>query len=170
MHPKSLLAALPFALAVLGAPSSATAADIVLSPTGSGSLAGSFTQAANGLVIDDFSFLPTSFDGTVSVTLTSLSGPVSFFTAAFFPDTANEIDFQNLGTGAGGSFSFAAPVDSTQPLTLRVFGAVTDPSGNLGGDGSYNVAVIAAVPEPQTVALLLAGLFGVGVAVRRRAD
>ena len=53
-------------------------------------------MAGNGLVIDDFSCTPASFDGLVSVTLSNVSGPVSFFTAAFFPDTSSEIDFSNL--------------------------------------------------------------------------
>lgn len=166
MHLKSLFAAIPLALASFA---SVATTEITLSPTGTGSLAGSFTQAASGLVIDDFSFVPGAFDGTVSITLASLSGPVSFFTAAFFSDTAGEIDFQNLTNDAGGSFSFAAPVTSALPLTLRVFGAVTDTSGNLGGDGSYRVSVTAAVPEPASYALLLAGLLAVGIAARRRA-
>ncbi len=52
---------------------------------------------------------------------------------------------------------------------MRVFGAVTDPVGNLDGDGSDPVTVTAAVPEPETYALLLAGLLGEGLAARRRA-
>ncbi len=169
MNAKSLLATLPLVLTALAGAAPAGAAEIVLAPTGPSGYAGSFTQAADGLVVDDFSFSPTAFDATVSVTLSSLSGPVSFFTAAFYPDTAAEIDFQNLTNDVGGSFSFAAPVTSSMPLTLRVFGAVTDAMGNLGGSGAYHVSVIAAVPEPATYALLFAGLIGVGAAVRRRA-
>ena len=147
------------------------ATPIALAPTGGGNYAGMLDVAADGLIIDDYSFTPESFDGLVSVTLTSLSGPINFFTAAFFPDTAGEIDFSNLSDTVGASFSYASLVTSAMPLTMRIFGAVVDADGNLGGSGEYRIAVttqVAAVPEPGTYALLLAGLFGLAYAARQR--
>ena len=156
---------------VVAASMSTLAATIPLASDSTGGFDGSIDMAANGLVIDDFSFTPESFGGLVSVTLSNLSGPVSFFTAAFIPDTSSEIDFSNLSNDPSADFSFSALVSSAMPLTLRVFGAVTQPDGNPGGAGTYHVAVteaIAAVPEPQTYALLLAGLAATSVGVARR--
>ncbi len=164
----SLLSSMALAAAMLAAAPAAFATNVDLPPTGSGTFAGTVTQAANGLVIDDFSFSAVPFASTFSVTLASLSGPVTFFTAALFPDSPGEIDFSNLTNAVGGDFSFAAPVAAGTPVTLRVFGAVTDASGNLGGDGAYRVSVLAAVPEPTSVAMLLGGLGVVGFAARRR--
>ena len=89
----------------------------------------------------------------------------------YLSDTAKEVDFSNFSEVVGGDFSFSAMVTSDAPLTLRVFGAVTDADGNLGGAGSYRVSIngaVAAVPEPQTWALLLVGLASIVLFARRR--
>ena len=98
----------------------------------------------------------------MSVSLSSLSGPVSFFTASL--NDQNFSFFPELGQI---DFSFSAFVNNDVPLTLTVFGAVLNKDGNPGGLGSYSGSITAAVPEPQTWALLLAGLAGIAVAARK---
>lgn len=162
MNLKTLIAAAALASAA-SLSFAATPDPIQLLPTGPGSFAGSFVQAVDGLFIDTFSFIPDSFSGRVSVTLTSLSGPVSFFTASL-----NGQDFSFFPELGLPNFSFQALVSSDTPLTLTVFGAVVDSNGNPNGPGSYGGSITAAaVPEPQTWALLLAGLAGIAFAARR---
>ena len=156
--------------AVLACSAGAALADpppVTLTPSGSGMLSGAFTQLADGLIIDTFTFLPTTFAGMVSVTLSSLSGPVSFFTASL-----NDNNFSFFPESDGPDFSFAASVTADVPLTLTVFGAVLDDDGNPNGSGSYhgaiNAASVAAVPEPETYVLMLAGIAAVGWNSRRK--
>ena len=139
---------------------------VTLTPTGPGMFAGGFTQAVDGVFVDTFSFIPASFAGLVSVSLSSLSGPVSFFVGSL-----NGQDFSSFEP-APASFAFSAYVTADMPLMLTVFGAVLDVDGNPGGAGSYRGVITAAVPEPQTWALMLAGLAGIaglaGGSARRR--
>lgn len=152
MKLKNLLAA----VALVGSAGVSQADTVVtLTPTGPGMFAGEFTQAVEGVFVDYFSFIPVSFAGLVSVTLSSLSGPVTFFVGSL-----NDQDFPNFEP-APADFSFQAYVSDDRPLKLTVFGAVLDANGNPGGAGSYRGLITAAVPEPQTWALMLAGLVGV---------
>ena len=162
MNLKHLLAA----AALAGSTSlsfAATPDPVLLLPVGPGTFAGSFVQPVDGLFIDTFSFIPDTFQGRVSVRLSSLSGPVSFFTASL-----NGQDFSFFPELGQVDFSFSASVNNDVPLTLIVFGAVLDMDGNPNGTGSYGGSITAAVPEPQTYALLLAGLAAIGFAVRRK--
>ena len=127
---------------------------VTLTPTGPGMFAGEFTQAVEGVFVDYFSFIPVSFAGLVSVTLSSLSGPVTFFVGSL-----NDQNFDN-SEPAPASFSFQAYVSDDRPLNLTVFGAVLNDDGSPGGAGSYRGVITAAVPEPQTWALMLAGMAG----------
>jgi hypothetical protein len=152
------------AAALAGSAGLAFAADpVVLVPTAPGMFSGEFTQLADGLFIDTFAFLPDTFAGRVSVVLSSLSGPVSFFTASL-----NGQDFSFFPGPTPMDFAFQASVNADMPLTLTVFGAVLDTDGNPGGTGAYHGAINAAVPEPQTWVLLMAGLATVGFTARRR--
>ena len=158
------------ALATLaGSGFTAVAAPIVLSPdpTTPGTFNGSFTQAVEGVFVDEFDFSPGTFSGLISFMLTG-TGNLSFFVS-----TVND---QSFSTGpAGGpftNFSFQAQVTADMPLKLTVFGTAFDDNGDPFGQGSYRgtisaVSDVAAVPEPATFALILAGLVGAGL-VRRR--
>ena len=148
---KTLLAA----VALVGSAGISQADTVVtLTPTGPGMFAGGFTQAVDGVFVDTFSFIPASFAGLVSVSLSSLSGPVTFFVGSL-----NGQDFSSFEP-APASFAFSAYVSADMPLMLTVFGAVLDADGNPGGAGSYRGVITAAVPEPQTWALMLAGMAG----------
>ena len=162
MKLKTLLAAAAFAGS---AGLSFAATPITLTQVAPGLFEGEFTQLVDGVFVDTFSFIPESFGGLVSVTLSSLSGPVSFFVGSL-----NGQDFSNFEP-APADFSFQAYVTADTPLMLTVFGAVLDASGNPGGPGAYHGSITAAVPELQTWALMLAGLAGVasfGSATRRK--
>ena len=148
-----------------GLSAAVTPGSVDLVPTGPDEFSASFDRAVEGLFVDTISFNPMAFDGLVSVTLTSLTGPVSFFTASL-----NGQDFSYFPE-LGQDFMFSAFVTPNMPLMLTVFGAVLDADGNPNGMGSYRGELTAtAVPEPQTYALLLTGLLGVGLAARRRAS
>ena len=101
------------------------------------------------------------------MTLSSVGGPVSIFTASL-----NDQDFSFLPEVDGPEFSFTATVTADAPLTLTVFGTVLDSDGNPNGAGSYhgtiNASSVAAVPEPETDASMLAGIAAVGWGARRR--
>jgi hypothetical protein len=165
MNVKRLLVAAVFACSVGAA--LADPPPVTLTPSGGGMFSGGFTQMADGLIIDTFTFLPAAFAGTVSVTLSSLSGPVSFFTASL-----NDQNFSFFPEIDGPDFSFSASVTDDVPLMLTVFGAVLDSDGNPNGTGSYqgviNAASVVAVPEPETYALMLAGIAAVGWGARRK--
>lgn len=159
------------ALATLaGSCLTAVAAPIALSPdpTAPGTFTGSFSQMVDGLFVDEYDFSPTTFSGLISFVLTGVGGNVNFFVA-----TVND---QSFSTGPDGgpftSFSFQAQVTADAPLRLSVFGANLDADGNPGGQGSYfgtvsAVSDVAAVPEPASFALILAGLVGLGLTTRR---
>lgn len=154
------------AIVLAGATSLAWAAPpdpVPLMPAGTGMLAGGFTQAVDGLFVDTFDFMPAAVDGLVSVTLSSLAGPVSFFTASL-----NGQDFSYFPELGQTDFRFQAQVSSSMPLSLTVFGAVLDGDGNPLGAGSYSGAITVAVPEVQSYALMLAGLVGLAAVARRR--
>ena len=103
---------------------SAGAQQVTLTPGAPGMLSGSFTQAVNGLFIDTFSFSPASVGGLVSVVLSNVSGPVSFFTASL-----NDQNFSFFPESGATNFAFNATFASVVPLTLTVFGAVLDSVG-----------------------------------------
>lgn len=121
-----------------------------------------FNQPVNGLFIDEYTFSPASFSGTVAVSLASTSGPVSFFTA-----TLNGQNFSFFPETGAKTFDFQARVTADMPLTLTVFGAAID-ANNMDIAGSYRGTVIASVPEPESYMLAMAGLLAVAGLSRRK--
>lgn len=139
---------------------------LTLTPSG-GALVATFKRPVSGLFVDTFSFTPTSVAGTVSVTLTPVNGSVNFFAALL-----NDEGFSFLPELGQASFSFQSAVNASTPLALTVFGFAGDAEtlGDMAGSysGSIQVQGVSAIPEPQTWALMLAGLGVVGFSARRR--
>ena len=167
MNIKMFVAAASLAIAASAASSQETAPiPLVLSPSG-GTLATTFTQSVTGLFIDTFSFTPGNVSGTVFVTLTPVNSSVNFF-AALLSDEG----FSYLPELGPTGFTFQSVVDGRTPLSLTVFGFAgnTETLSDLTGSyqGSVRVQSIAAIPEPQTYALMIAGLGVLGFAARKR--
>jgi len=139
----------------------AGAQTVSLSGTAGGGLTGSFVQAADGSFFDTFIFAPGAVSGNVEVTLTDAAGPINFFTAIL-----NGQGFGFLPESGNAAFAFHALVTADQPLQLLVTGYAGDALALTPAEASYRLDLsISPVPEPQNIALLLAGL-GVVAAVR----
>lgn len=168
--------AIAVALSVAASAALADDQNIVLASTGPGSFAGAFTSTRDmsGAFVDTFTFsLPTGFSGLLgsgSVNFESKSGPVSLVVATL--DAANGV-------------SVASPPDADQiafpstlnyangmaPFTLTLLGFAGDPFAApvpLSAGYSGSISFVQTVPEPETYALMLAGLAAVGSAARRR--
>jgi hypothetical protein len=124
-------------------------------------------------------------NGANSITLNNLT--MSVYTASgtdiFNASLAAPISFPDTFTGAGNSgFVFGLNAEQATALALAVtnsgasfdslrVGLSASASDATGGFETFFVAnngAVAAVPEPQSYALLLGGLGAVGFAVRRR--
>lgn len=150
---------------------------VVLTPTVGGMFGGSFMQTVSGFFVNTFAISPGPFTGTVAVNLDA-SESVNFTTAilgnqgfGFFPESQPTNDW-----------AFSATLTDVSPLTLTVsgFAGLTgfDSNGVETGQpltaipGSYTLSItttpVAAIPEPETYALMLAGLAFVGMWSRRK--
>ena len=138
---------------------------LTLSPIGSGTLANTFQREVSGLFVDTFSFAPSGVAGTASVSFIPGSG-ISFFAALL-----NGEGFSYLPESGQSTFAFQSMVTADMPLSLTVFGyagnaeTLTDSAGSY--TGTISVRTIAAIPEPETYALMLAGLGMLSFASRR---
>ena len=139
---------------------------LVLTPSGTGMLGTTFQRTDTGLFIDTFSFSPSTFSGLVAVSLVPVNGPINFFSALL-----NGNGFSFLPENGTTTFSFQSAVAADQPLILQVFGyagdalTLTDMAATYGG--TITATAVAAVPEPASYGLMLAGLVMMGVSARR---
>ncbi len=145
-------------LALFGAAASAATTPVTM-------VTGSFSDVALG----NITFIGNS-------TVSGLAGFVSKFTGTFgnqtFTFDAPAITFSNVslysstgtlsGVSLNESFNFANLTSGT--YTLKVSGSVAG-GGTGGAIAQYSVT---AVPEPETYAMLLAGLGVMGAIARRR--
>jgi hypothetical protein len=122
--------------------------------------AGSFT--------DTFNFLPPDVAGGVSAALVTIAYTPTT-NIDFLSATINGTPFSFSPTGVN-EVGFLAQTFMTGPLTLTVTGmagAGLEPGTDISASYSGTIN-ITPVPEPQTYALLLAGLGVVGFVARRR--
>ena len=116
---------------------------------------------ASGAFTDTFTFNPAVGPSLANAVIQTLSlfnnNNINFSGAAL-----NGHAFTLSPTGAY-EWGMLNPVAVTGTLTLTVMGNVLTPSGSYSGDIN-----VAAVPEPETYGMLLAGLGVVGFLARRR--
>ena len=139
---------------------------LTLVTTGPNLIGTTFQRSVSGMFIDMFSFMPADVAGTVSVTLMPLDTSINFFAALINGDS-----FGFFPESGATNFSFQSVVDARSPLSLTVFGYAGDASNLTDASGRYSgsiqVQTVAAVPEPETYVLLLAGLATLGALKRR---
>jgi opacity protein-like surface antigen len=159
MNIKSLLTAAVIAVTA----GAAQANDVVATPAFSGLTATFEALHATGAFTDTFTFL-VSGSTTASVSMVTIGAGVADidFTGATLNGTPLA-----LTTDAGGFVELLytpAAFAVTGPLTLVV-------TGFSGANASYTGSMnVTAVPEPEALALMLAGLAGLGWISRRRAQ
>lgn len=94
-----------------------------------------------------------------------ISGDISATNFSLTSVTLNGTPF-SLQPTAGGNFLGVVGAITGSPLEVEITGTFTGAPGSYGNlQGSL---VLAPVPEPETYALMLAGLAAVGFAARRR--
>jgi hypothetical protein len=167
MRLKCLLAVASFVLAPGAFAQVSPSVGLVLSPSGDGMLSASFQSSVNGFFLDSFTFTPSALSGEVSVSLMPGSGPINFTTALLNGD-----GFSFDPDAGSSTFSFHSMANAAQPLALQILGFAGDASTLTAMaetyTGTISVSTVAAVPEPATYALMLAGLGLVGALLQRR--
>ena len=160
------------AVIALTAMANASAGSLTMStpePTGLGSdiHIATFTQA--GVYVDNVNSPSRSFDQVISFNLSnplavtaafSLGGGWDSFTASY--------GGSNYNIGSGTTFSLAPTVGLTS-YSIHVTGQRSLWSnGGLGIEFNGSTVAVTSVPEPETYAMLLAGLGVIGAIARRR--
>jgi hypothetical protein len=152
------------------APSSFTAPPLVTNTPGAN---GTIDMTGGHATVNSFHFSQAVVDPLVALWSIGNSGtPVTF---NFLDDAKFSILSQGAGNWGGGSLVQAGnSVTGREGNGLLQFkGTYTDISFTTPDYESYygaTVGAIAAVPEPETYAMILAGLGVIGAMVRRRKD
>lgn len=149
------------ATAALAAPALAFSAFSAVPSAAFAAPIATFTNDVTGIFTSETQFAPGFLKGDLTFSFTSLSGPVTFFSALL-----DGVGY-DLGGLTGDSPSFTATVDGTQPFDLTLLGYSGDLASFTDASGRYALAISAAVPEPATWALALAGLLAIGMIARR---
>lgn len=172
MKIKSLVLAAALALTAAGAFAENQTFDIPLTgPTPSGAYTAGFEvqHTLAGAFEDTFTFTP-SVSGLIKGSLVT-TGALPFTDINFTSGSINGIAFNFSPTGVN-EVGFTPIAFAAGPVILKLFGiagpslaAGTQMAGSYGG--TLNIAV-SAVPEPETYAMMLAGLGLVGFLALRR--
>lgn len=179
MKTKNVVAASLLALASMGAIAENHNATVSLSSDGDGWLTAdlSFTHSVAGAFVDTFTFDNISGSALINA-FWSTQASNAFADIDLSSITLNGVAFSPSKAAFAGyaNGKEKAYLDDTMfngPLTLVISGVA---GGNLAAGSSiaasYSATVNAipsAVPEPETLALFLAGMVGVGFMSRRRA-
>ena len=166
MKIKSIIAAATLALAASSSFAANTVVNLVQDPLSPSDYTGGFSISHTGAFTDTFTFTPSFNSSIVSAVLTSI-GFNNVTNIDFTSVTINGYSL-DIVNGVVDTASTPAELSILGPLTLIVSGkpsALNTPSFNASYSGTINVS---AVPEPETFAMLGAGLALVGFAARRR--
>jgi hypothetical protein len=125
--------------------------------------------AAAGITLESLTFSAYTPTGTSIFSASLLAAPISY--ADTITGTGNSGFVFGLTSAQATSFASAVTASGFTFDSIRA-GLGASASGATGGHETFFIAdagPVTAVPEPQTYALLLAGLGAVGFAARRRA-
>ncbi len=137
------------------------ATTINLTPGPNGNYTGGWNVTHSGAFTDTYNFLPELGWSAVSSVLST----IGFKASEDINFTSVKLNGISLTLASDGAVDYAytaSPLQLSGPLTLVVVGTSGE---NASYSGTLNVAV---VPEPDTIALMLAGMGVVGVIARRR--
>ena len=138
---------------------------LVLNPSGPSTLTTSFERAVNGMFVDTFTFTPSALNGEVFVSLRSIQGSIHLLSAI--------LDGEGFSFDPGEgkpNFPFHSMLNADKMQQLTVLGFSGDLDTLTAASGVYGGTItvqVAAIPEPQASALMLAGLAVAGVMARR---
>ena len=119
-------------------------------------ISGRLEEGAAGVLNFELASL-ASFDLLTVLGHTSLGGTIAVWNAGYVPQLRDSFTVMTFTDRAGSTFA--------GPVSVNGFGAGV--AFNVVYDVNHVKLVVAAIPEPQTWVMLLAGLGLMGVAVRR---
>ncbi len=156
MKVNKILGALALSLAAFGA----NAATVGTYNLGSGAVQFQFGGAATTDAVDTFVFNATPGVYNVVVSLAGIFTDIDWANT-----TLNGNKGSVIASGSGFDFGTVAVTNSTPPFTLNIAHTTSSSLANYAGSIT---AVAAAVPEPESYAMFMAGLGIMGAVARRR--